>query len=141
MAVLKVSGAQMCKEIVTSCKCYKECSANKIKQKIGTACVSIGCLSLLKVSWDEVRKEMVEDKGVVEDVADRIGHYVKLHGSKELLDQLTSDPDLTAVKDARVGLDEMGLLLRYCELYGILDKASLEQHNLHNRLLWGLNFF
>jgi histidyl-tRNA synthetase len=78
------------------------------------------------VSWDEVRKEMVEEKGITESVADRIGHYVKLHGSKELLDQLTSDPTLVAVKDAKVGLEEMGLLFRYCELYGVLDKVGLE---------------
>ena len=77
----------------------------------------------MQVSWEEVRKEMVEEKGLAADVADRIGHYVKLHGKTELLDQLTSDPTLTAVKEAKVGLEEMGLLLRYCELYGVLDKV------------------
>ena len=67
---------------------------------------------------------MVEEKGMAEGVADKIGDYVKLHGGMELLDQLTKDPTLTAVKDAKAGLEEMGLLLRYCELYGVLDKVS-----------------
>ena len=81
-----------------------------------------------KVSWEDVRKEMVEEKGVAEGVADKVGNYVKLHmlGGMELLDQLNKDPTLTAIKDAKVGLEEMGLLLRYCELYGILDKVSFE---------------
>lgn len=69
---------------------------------------------------------MVEEKGLALDVADRIGQYVQLCGGMELLDRLTSDPALVAVKDAKVGLDEMGLLLRYCELYGVLDKVWLD---------------
>ena len=67
---------------------------------------------------------MVEEKGLQEDVADRIGEYVKLHGGKELLEQLIADQKLTSVKDAQVGLEGMKLLLIYCELYGVLDKVS-----------------
>ena len=66
---------------------------------------------------------MVEEKGLDPGVADKIGHYVKLHGSMDLLSQLTSDQSLVAVKDAKAGLDEMGLLLRYCDLFGVLDKV------------------
>lgn len=76
------------------------------------------------MEWAEVRKEMVEEKGLAEDVADKIGNYVKLHGGIDLLDQLSSDPTLIAVKDAKVGLDEMKLLLSYCELFGVLDRVS-----------------
>lgn len=68
---------------------------------------------------------MVEEKGLAGDVADKIGNYVKLHGRFDLLDKLTSDPSLTAVKDAKVGLEEMRVLLRYCELFGVLDKVSM----------------
>jgi len=32
------------------------------------------------MAWLDVRKEMVEDKGLDGDVADRIGEYVKLKG-------------------------------------------------------------
>ena len=76
------------------------------------------------MDWDAVRKEMVEEKGLQEEVADRIGEYVKLHGGKELLEQLLADPKLTAVKDAKAGLEGMRLLLGYCELYGVLDRVS-----------------
>ena len=75
------------------------------------------------MEWEEVRKEMVDEKGLSGDVADRIGHYVKLHGVTDLLDKLTSDQVLNAVKDAKTGLEEMRLLLRYCELFGVLDKV------------------
>ena len=66
---------------------------------------------------------MVEEKSLPEDVADRIGDYVKLHGGKDLLEQLFSDQKLVAVKDAQMGLEGMKLLLHYCELYGVLDKV------------------
>ncbi len=33
-----------------------------------------------KSPWEEVRKEMVETKGLKPDVADRIGEFVKLSG-------------------------------------------------------------
>ena len=65
----------------------------------------------------------MEEKGLSGEVADRIGNYVKLHGSTELLDHLDSDQTLVAVKDAKVGLQEMRTLLRYCELFGVLDKV------------------
>jgi hypothetical protein len=38
--------------------------------------------------WEEVKKEMVEQKGLTVTVADRIGEYVKLRGQpRELLDR------------------------------------------------------
>ena len=73
---------------------------------------------------------MVEEKGLQEDVADRIGEYVKLHGGKELLEQLLADQKLTAIKDATIGLEGMKLLLHYCELYGVLDKVIFICSNL-----------
>ena len=67
---------------------------------------------------------MVDEKGLQEDVADRIGEYVKLHGGKELLERLLADQKLTAIKDATTGLEGMRLLLHYCDLYGVLDKVT-----------------
>ena len=77
------------------------------------------------MEWEEVRKEIVEEKGLAVEVADCIGQYVKLRGGKELLTQLEADPRLGAVKDAQLGLGDMKLLLQYCELFGVLDKVSL----------------
>ena len=79
------------------------------------------------MAWEDVRKEMVEEKGVAADVADRIGMYVTQQGKMELVEQLSADPELTAVKDAQDGLNDMKLMLRYCQLFGVLDKASSGQ--------------
>lgn len=66
---------------------------------------------------------MVEEKGLEVKVADCIGEYVKLNGSFELVEKLTSDPRLMAVKAAVSGLEDMKLLLQYCDLFGVLDKV------------------
>jgi len=44
------------------------------------------------MSWEDVRKEMVVDKGLDGDVADKIGEYVKLKGK----------PPPTTIRHARV---------------------------------------
>ena len=67
----------------------------------------------------------MEEKGIPADVADQIGKYVKQHGKLDLVEQLSADPQLSAVKDAQDGLEEMKLMLQYCDLFGILDKVSV----------------
>lgn len=66
---------------------------------------------------------MVEEKGLEEKVANDIGDYVKLNGSFELVEKLTSDPRLMDVKTAVAGLADMKLLLQYCKLFGVLDRV------------------
>ena len=68
---------------------------------------------------------MVEGKGLDEVVACRIGEYVKLSGSFGLLEKLMSDQRLTAVASAMAGLEDMKLLLHYCELFVVLNKVSV----------------
>ena len=57
-------------------------------------------------------------------MADQIGKYVKKHGKLDLVEELSADPQLATLKDAQDGLYEMKLMLQYCNLFGILDKAS-----------------
>lgn len=78
---------------------------------------------MFQVDWEEVKKEMVEEKGLTEEVADRIGEYVQLRGGRELVEKLGADPRLSAVKDAQLGLADMQLLLHYSELFGVLDNV------------------
>lgn len=78
-----------------------------------------------QTEWEEVRREMVEEKGLAGEVADRIGEYVKLHGGLELLEKLCADTQLVAVKAAEEGLSNMRLLLHYCDLFGVLDKVCV----------------
>ena len=83
------------------------------------------CVRVSQAEWEEVRKEIVEEKGLEETVADTIGEYVKLNGRFELLERLTSDQRLLAVASAVAGLEDMKLLLQYCDLFGVLDKVCV----------------
>ena len=76
-----------------------------------------------QLPWEDVRDEMVKEKGLDEGVADRIGHYVKKHGAKELVEELSADTKLMSVENAKQGLEDMKLLLHYCELFGVLGKV------------------
>ncbi|KAJ3162258.1 Cytoplasmic and mitochondrial histidine tRNA synthetase [Geranomyces variabilis] len=79
-----------------------------------------------KMSWADVKKEMVGEKGLAEDVADRIGEYVKLKGSKELCDKLDADSKLSGSKSAREGIEDMRILLRYLEIFEVLPQVSFD---------------
>ncbi|KAJ9648481.1 Cytoplasmic and mitochondrial histidine tRNA synthetase [Coniosporium tulheliwenetii] len=79
-----------------------------------------------KSPWSEVRREMTEEKGLDPAVADKIGEYVKLKGSRDVLSQLQSDSTLTANASAKKGLDDMALLFNYLSIFGVLDKVSLD---------------
>lgn len=79
-----------------------------------------------KSPWSEVRREMVDDKGLDGDVADRIEKYVMRKGGRELLDQLLTDQTLTANPSAKGGLEDMGLLLDYLEAFGVLERISFD---------------
>lgn len=77
------------------------------------------------MDWSDIRKEMVDEKGISPEAADQIGEYVMLRGGMELVERLKADPKLMAVKDAQEGVEGMALMLRYCELFGVQDKASV----------------
>ncbi|OWR50578.1 Histidyl-tRNA synthetase cytoplasmic [Danaus plexippus plexippus] len=79
-----------------------------------------------KSPWEEVRTEMISEKGVTPEAADRIGEYVRLNGSTELVDTLLQDEKLSKSKSAVEGLQGIKLLLEYCELYGIKDKVLFD---------------
>eukprot|EP00058_Branchiostoma_floridae_P002856 XP_002588344.1 hypothetical protein BRAFLDRAFT_114648 [Branchiostoma floridae] len=81
---------------------------------------------IIKTFWEDVRSEMVDEKGLAPEVADRIGEYVRLNGQLELVDQLMQDEQMMKNKMARQGLEEMKLLLTYCQLFGVLDKVSFD---------------
>jgi histidyl-tRNA synthetase len=93
--------------------------------------------------WEDVRKEMTEEKGLAGDVADRIGEYVKLKGASclracpnylltssftggpELAEQLKQDERLTKNKSAVEGLNDMALLYKYLDIYGATPRVRL----------------
>lgn len=69
---------------------------------------------------------MINEKGVSPDAADRIGEYVRLNGSTELVEKLLKDEKLSKVKAALEGVEAIKTLLQYCELFGIKDKILFD---------------
>ncbi|CAG8463064.1 6014_t:CDS:2 [Paraglomus brasilianum] len=79
-----------------------------------------------KLPWEEVKKEMLDEKGLDPVAADRIGEYVILKGGKELLTQLLDNKELVSNKNVKAGLDDMILLFQYLEIFNVLDKMSFD---------------
>jgi histidyl-tRNA synthetase len=93
-------------------------------EKIRT--ISSAVDKLDKLPWEEVRKEMTEEKGLDGSVADKIGEYVVQKGQKDLLSKLLADPLLTANESMKAGMAEMGLLFDYLEAFNCLDNVSFD---------------
>ncbi|XP_050672655.1 histidine--tRNA ligase, cytoplasmic isoform X2 [Leptidea sinapis] len=92
--------------------------------KFRSTCSTVDKLD--KMSWDEVRTEMINEKGVTPDAADQIGEYVRLNGGTELVEKLLADEKLSKCKSAVEGLEGIKLLLHFCSLFGIKDKIVFD---------------
>lgn len=68
---------------------------------------------------------MVKEKGLDPVVADKIGEYVRLNGSTDLIEELLKG-DLGANKKGKQGLEALKLLYRYCELFKIQDVVRFD---------------
>jgi histidyl-tRNA synthetase len=79
-----------------------------------------------KSPWEEVRREMTEDKGLDVEVADKIGEYVVQKGGEDLLQKLQTDEKLSANESAKAGLDDMALLFTYLRSFNVLDRLSFD---------------
>ncbi|XP_045406956.1 histidine--tRNA ligase, mitochondrial isoform X3 [Lemur catta] len=80
-----------------------------------------------KMSWKDVRHEMVAKKGLAPEVADQIGDYVQCHGGVTLVEQMFQDPRLSQNKQALEGLEDLKLLFEYLTLFGISEKTLGER--------------
>ncbi|PNY28782.1 Histidine-tRNA ligase, mitochondrial, partial [Tolypocladium capitatum] len=80
-----------------------------------------------KMAWPEVKKEMIEEKGLPEHVADQIGEYVRHSGNvSEMVQFLRANETLCANADVRAGLDDMAILGSYLEALGVIDKITFD---------------
>ncbi|KAJ1926809.1 Cytoplasmic and mitochondrial histidine tRNA synthetase [Tieghemiomyces parasiticus] len=79
-----------------------------------------------KLPWEEVRKEMVDEKGLDPAAADRIGRYICLSGGEDLLNRLLQDEQLKANASAMAGLQDMQLFFRYAKVFKIADWVSFD---------------
>lgn len=87
--------------------------------KFRTICSAVDKLD--KSPWADVKKEMIEEKGLDESTADKIGEYVRLSGGAELIQKLLIDEKLKKVPAAVEGLEGMKLLLKYCSIFGVKE--------------------
>lgn len=79
-----------------------------------------------KLPWDEVKKELLE-KGLANDVADRVGRYVqRIGGMYDMLEELEADSGLVTDSNVVEGLSDLKLLATYLEAMGVLDKVCLD---------------
>jgi histidyl-tRNA synthetase len=94
------------------------------EEKIRT--ISSAVDKLDKLPWNEVRKEMTEEKALDPEIADKIGEYVVQKGSSDLLSKLQGDEKLMANDSMKSGLADMSLLFEYLGAFGVLDKISFD---------------
>ncbi|KAF2003366.1 histidyl-tRNA synthetase mitochondrial precursor [Amniculicola lignicola CBS 123094] len=79
-----------------------------------------------KSPWEEVRREMVEDKGLDEAVADKIWEFVKLKGGKDVVEKLQSMAEINENESAKQGCEELALLCKYLEIFDVLPVVSID---------------
>jgi histidyl-tRNA synthetase len=93
--------------------------------KFRTVCSSVDKLD--KTPWAEVRKEMVEQKGLPEEVADKIQPFVIQSGhSLVLLKKLQDEKQLETDPSAKQGLYELSVLFDYLNAMGCIDNVLFD---------------
>uniref|UniRef100_A0A4W4FXV1 histidine--tRNA ligase n=1 Tax=Electrophorus electricus TaxID=8005 RepID=A0A4W4FXV1_ELEEL len=93
-------------------------------EKFRTICSTVDKLD--KASWEDVKNEMVKEKGLSEGVADQIGEYVSMQGGMDLAERLLQDPKLSQSKQACAGLADMKQLFSYLQLFQVTDKVLFD---------------
>lgn len=92
--------------------------------KFRTICSSVDKLD--KSPWEEVKNEMVNEKELSVDIANKIGTYVQMNGTDELVTALFKDELLTKSKMAVLGLEAMKLFFEYIKVFGVEDLVSFD---------------
>jgi len=78
-----------------------------------------------KNTWEEVKNEMVNEKGLAESSADKIGEFVRQNGSSELIDSLLTG-ELGSIARAVEGLNALKLLFKYAKACKIDSSISFD---------------
>ncbi|XP_076005340.1 histidine--tRNA ligase isoform X2 [Genypterus blacodes] len=92
--------------------------------KFRTICSTVDKLD--KMSWEDVRNEMVKEKGLSEEAADNIGEYVSMQGGMDLAQRLLEDQKMSQSKEACAGLNDMKSLFSYLQLFQVTDKVIFD---------------
>ncbi|CAH8528451.1 unnamed protein product [Schistosoma mattheei] len=114
--VIKINHRRLLDGLFSAC--------NVPSDKFVSACSSVDKLD--KIPWEDVRRELCEDRGLSPEAADKIGSYVQLTGGLDLVERLESDEHLNNQPSAKAALQEMRLLLDYCKALGIEERISFD---------------
>ncbi|EWC45227.1 hypothetical protein DRE_05954 [Drechslerella stenobrocha 248] len=79
-----------------------------------------------KSPWEEVRKEMTEQKGLDPEVADKIGGFVLKKGGRDLLEELEQTESLAANETIKKGLADLRTLFDYLDVFEVTPKISFD---------------
>ncbi|KAK3394191.1 hypothetical protein B0H63DRAFT_39236 [Podospora didyma] len=79
-----------------------------------------------KMPWVDVRNEMVEEKGLDPEIADKIGKWVVLKGQRDLLEKLQQDEALAANPSMQQGFADLDALFTYLEYFNALHTVSFD---------------
>ncbi|CAL8358446.1 unnamed protein product [Merluccius merluccius] len=79
-----------------------------------------------KMCWEDVKMEMVKEKGLSEEAANQIGQYVSMQGGMDLAERLLQDPKMSQSKQACAGLSDMKQLFSYLKLFQVTDKVVFD---------------
>ena len=83
--------------------------------KYRAVCSSIDKLD--KEPWEKVKEELIQNKGVTEEQAEKLKTFVVLKDKpKALLDKLVTIKDLTENEKGKKALDEMAVLIDYLQI-------------------------
>lgn len=92
-------------------------------EKFRTTCSAVDKLD--KLAWEEVRREMVQEKGLEDGVADKIGQFVQRRGGVELVQELLAS-ELASNAQAKRGLEELLTLAKYFDIFGISSRVVFD---------------
>ncbi|MCL7030181.1 hypothetical protein MKW94_004700 [Papaver nudicaule] len=94
-------------------------------EKFRTICSSIDKLDKLQI--EEIKKEMVEEKGLNAEVADKIGALVKKRGSPlELMSELKQDNQFLENKESSLALKDLEILFELLEESKCIDRVVFD---------------
>ncbi|GMR48616.1 hypothetical protein PMAYCL1PPCAC_18811 [Pristionchus mayeri] len=95
-----------------------------------SVCASVDKLD--KEPWEKVEEELIKERGLSPDAAERLGSFVRFRelnpdlDNVAVLDQMMQIPELAANAKFKQGVEEIKLLLTYCESFGVSNAVRVE---------------
>lgn len=94
-------------------------------EKFRTICSSIDKLD--KQSFEQIKKEMVGEKGLSDEISERIGTFVKWRGPPvELLAKLKQEHSFLENNESSVALDELEIMFKALEKSKCIDRVVFD---------------